>query len=143
MKEANNYICLEPSASPHAQRILSFCVPFPFVKLLKFPLSSFFREIDPFFSLIGYKPSNSNLLEGGAFTLLSLLSPEPPQKNPQNSEEVIILVTSAKWRDDAFPTGWQIKISLKQQEISDFSMCVFISISLVATYKEEYVKSFP
>lgn len=31
------------------------------------------------------------------------------------------------------PTEWQIKISLEQQEISDFFMCVFISMSLVAT----------
>lgn len=44
---------------------------------------------------------------------------------------------------DTFPTEQQIIISLKQQAISDFSMCVFISMSLVSTYKEAYVKSFP
>lgn len=39
------------AATPHAQRILTFCVSFCFVKLLKSSLSSFFRKIDPFFHM--------------------------------------------------------------------------------------------
>lgn len=73
--------------------------------------------------------------------VLSFLAPEPPQKN--KVEELIILNTPAKRRADTFPTEQQIKISLKQPAISDFTMCVFISMSLVSTYKEEYVNSFP
>lgn len=97
----------------------------------------FFRKIDAFSHmhlLVITQAIIARLAGRWCIHSFEFLSSRATTKNPKTQT----------WRSNNFsyiskvkgwyiPTEWQIKISLEQQEISDFSMCVFISMSLVTT----------